>query len=154
MRKRQDAVAYVFLALSVFIVFIFKNNLTELLPPGVLPDKMVSSAGEISGTGAGTTEVNAVSLTDVSNDTLNDAPGGLVMGTTLDINTATAEELKLLPGIGEKLSERIIRARHEIGGFSDIEELTTVKGISEGKLNKLKDFLRVVPVKSATRGVR
>ena len=49
----------------------------------------------------------------------------------IDLNTATAEELCALPGIGEALSERILERREELGGFSSTEDVLSVRGIGE-----------------------
>lgn len=57
----------------------------------------------------------------------------------IDINRATLEEIKTLPGIGEALGVRIIEKREEIGGFKSIEELLTVPGIGEKKFEAIKD---------------
>jgi len=48
----------------------------------------------------------------------------------VNINTATAEELNTLPGIGPAYAERIIRHRQEQGPFENIEQIMEVKGIS------------------------
>lgn len=56
----------------------------------------------------------------------------------LDLNTAAAEELMELPGIGPELAERILQYRTEHGGFSTTEELMQVSGIGEGKLAALE----------------
>ena len=55
----------------------------------------------------------------------------------LDLNTATAEELAELPGIGPELAKRIIAYREEHGPFSTAEELMQVSGIGEGKFAAL-----------------
>ncbi|MGN0342851.1 MAG: helix-hairpin-helix domain-containing protein [Roseburia sp.] len=61
----------------------------------------------------------------------------------VDINSATAEELMTLPGIGESKAESIIAYREEHGGFSDIEDLMNISGIKEGVFDKIKDYIRV-----------
>lgn len=59
----------------------------------------------------------------------------------VNINTATTDELALLPGIGEKIAEEIITFRKENGLFRDIEELIEVKGIGEKRLEEVKNFI-------------
>ncbi len=55
----------------------------------------------------------------------------------LDLNTATAEELTALPGIGEELAGRIVAWRAEHGPFACVEEIMEVKGIGQGKFEEL-----------------
>jgi DNA uptake protein ComE-like DNA-binding protein len=59
------------------------------------------------------------------------SPGGSATAADgkLDINTATKDDLKKLPGIGEALADRIIAARP----FSSADDLKKVKGVGEGK---------------------
>ena len=59
----------------------------------------------------------------------------------VNINTATAEELLTLPGVGPALAQRIIDYRSENGDFRAVEELTKVKGIGESKLKDLLDLI-------------
>ncbi len=59
----------------------------------------------------------------------------------VDLNKANKESLVNLPGIGEKLAERIIEYRSEHAGFKDAEELKNIKGISNYKYEKLKELL-------------
>ena len=47
----------------------------------------------------------------------------------VDINTAGIDELKSLPGIGEKTAEKIINIRNELGEFNTLEDLMLVSGI-------------------------
>ena len=61
----------------------------------------------------------------------------------LNINTATADQLKELEGIGEIISKRIIEYRNENGSFRCIEDLANVKGISESTVEKLRPYITV-----------
>lgn len=61
----------------------------------------------------------------------------------ININTATAEELETLPGIGEKRAQAIVEDRQNHGPFRTVEELTRVKGIGEGILAGLIDGITV-----------
>ncbi|MDO4732907.1 MAG: ComEA family DNA-binding protein [Bacillota bacterium] len=62
---------------------------------------------------------------------------------SLNINTATAEQLEILPGIGPGKAEEIIRFREENGYFSSVEELLQVSGISEKTLEGFRDLIDV-----------
>ena len=61
----------------------------------------------------------------------------------VDINTAGIEELKSLPGIGEKTAEKIINKRNESGSFSSVEDLMLVPGIGSKTLEKLLPNIRI-----------
>ena len=61
----------------------------------------------------------------------------------IDINTASADQFSLLPGIGETIAQRIVDYREENGRFSSVEELTFVKGIGEKKLDSIRKYLTV-----------
>jgi comEA protein len=60
---------------------------------------------------------------------------------SININTASKDQLMLLPGIGEGYAERIILYRDDNGPFSSVDELERVKGIGKKKLEKLKPFV-------------
>ena len=74
------------------------------------------------------------------------APTGKV-----NINTASAEQLEALPGIGPKLAERIVEYRQKTGHFKSAEELMNVRGIGEKMFLKLKPLVTVTPPKMAAR---
>ena len=65
----------------------------------------------------------------------------------VNINTADADRLQALPGIGKKKAERIILKRKELGGYKAIEDLAQVKGISMNKVSKLEEWISVVDKK-------
>jgi comEA protein len=61
---------------------------------------------------------------------------------TVNINTATPEQLELLPGIGESRARAVVAMRKQRGGFKSVDELTEVKGIGEIALEHLRPFVR------------
>lgn len=61
----------------------------------------------------------------------------------IDINTATAEQLTTLSGIGQAKAENIIAYRESSGGFSSVEDLMKVSGIGEGVYERIKDKVKV-----------
>ena len=61
----------------------------------------------------------------------------------ININSADTEQLVKLKGIGEKMSERIIKYRQENGPFMSIEEIMKVSGISEKKFEDIKEYISV-----------
>lgn len=61
----------------------------------------------------------------------------------LDLNSATAEELEALPGIGAELASRILEYRRTHGGFTAVEELMEVPGIGEGRFAALEGRITV-----------
>ncbi len=71
----------------------------------------------------------------------------------VNLNTATAEQLDTLPGIGAKVAARIIEYRQKNGPFKKIEDLMNVRGIGEKNFLKIKNRLTVTPAKpSAPNG--
>ena len=80
---------------------------------------------------------SAVAEEDTSTDTTPTEP------VIVNINTASAEQLQMLPGIGPVLAGRIIAWRDENGPFRATEELTKVSGIGQKKLEEILDLITV-----------
>ena len=76
------------------------------------------------------------SLAKSSSGSSSGAAAGAAAGTALtggkvNVNTATAEELESLPGIGPSLAQRIIAQRQK-ASFQSVEDLLQVSGIGRG----------------------
>ena len=69
----------------------------------------------------------------------------------VNLNTATAEQLATIPGVGPKMAERIIDYRQKNGSFKKIEELMNVQGIGEKSFLKLRTLVTVAPPKTIDR---
>lgn len=61
----------------------------------------------------------------------------------INLNTADRDLLINIPGIGEKLAQRILEYRNKNSSFGDIEELRNIKGITAYRYEKIKDYLVV-----------
>jgi competence protein ComEA len=59
------------------------------------------------------------------------------------VNTASASELDLLPGVGPVIAGRIIDEREEHGPFISVDSLARVTGISSDTLEELRPLVTV-----------
>lgn len=55
----------------------------------------------------------------------------------INLNSATAEELETLPGVGDVMAQRIIEGRP----FEKVEDILRIDGLGEGTLEKVKDLV-------------
>lgn len=62
---------------------------------------------------------------------------------TININTATIDELMQLPGIGELTAQNIVDYRTRKGYFNTVDELCNISGISTRKLDEIRKYIRV-----------
>lgn len=85
----------------------------------------------------------AVATGQTSSVPASGSDGGASSSGVININTATAEELDSLPGIGPSTAAAIVEDRERNGPFASPEDLMRVSGIGEGKFSKLKDQIRV-----------
>ena len=66
---------------------------------------------------------------------------GAAGGQPIDPNTATVDEIMLLPGVGEVLAERIVEGRP----YKSIDDLRRVPGVGDKVFAKLKESLQISP---------
>jgi competence protein ComEA len=59
----------------------------------------------------------------------------------IDLNKASRQEFLELPGIGEKLADRILQYRKEHGRFRSVEELREVPGIGKKRMERLRPLI-------------
>lgn len=69
--------------------------------------------------------------------------GSTSAGGLIDLNTATAEQLDTLPGVGEVTAERILEWRARNGRFTSVEQLREVDGIGERRFATLRGQVTV-----------
>jgi len=100
-----------------------------------------SEAG--NSTGADVAGKGVEIIKETGNAPVIGAGGESEKGGLININTATATELDVLPGIGEKTAADIIAYREKSGGFKKIEEIMNVSRIGQKRFDSLKDLITV-----------
>jgi competence protein ComEA len=103
--------------------------------PGELPPPMDTANGQALD-GQLSQDSTAASV----NPTGTGAASG---GGRVNINTATAEQLDTLPGVGPAIAQRIIEFRETHGGFTTVTDLRSVSGIGPAMMSKLQDLVTV-----------
>jgi competence protein ComEA len=72
------------------------------------------------------------------------APGvGQEAGAPISLNTATAEQLDELDGVGPATAQKILDWRKQHGGFRSVDELKQISGIGPKRFAALKDKVRM-----------
>ena len=61
----------------------------------------------------------------------------------INLNTASVQELRSLPGIGPSLAKKIVEFRERNHGFKRVDELLAIPGISEKKWRAIRDKVEV-----------
>ena len=99
------------------IVFFFQNIRTPPLAP--------SEPIDITG-------IRVLSPTFLDGDEIDER---------INLNTASAEALTELPGIGEVLAGRIVARREEHGPFQSLGELKEIRGIGDTLVERIRDLV-------------
>ncbi|HKW57743.1 MAG TPA: helix-hairpin-helix domain-containing protein [Candidatus Acidoferrum sp.] len=61
----------------------------------------------------------------------------------MNLNSATSDELQLVPGIGPITAEKILQMRKAYGPFKSVDDLLAIKGIGQKRLDKMRKYLTV-----------
>jgi comEA protein len=61
----------------------------------------------------------------------------------VNINTATAAELQVVPGIGPSTAAKILQMRKSYGAFKSVNELLAIRGLGQTRLDKMRKYLTV-----------
>ena len=93
-------------------------------PPPTVDPNAVTGGADPPGSATGTSDGSPV--------------GGLI-----DVNTASADELEALPGIGPTLAAAIVDERERNGPFDSVDDLNRVPGIGDGRLGQIRDLVTV-----------
>ena len=69
--------------------------------------------------------------------------GGQNQAFPININTATAQQLEALPGIGPTYAQRIVDYRNANGPFTSPSQLLNISGIGEKRLAAIWDYITI-----------
>jgi competence protein ComEA len=64
-------------------------------------------------------------------------------GAIVDVNTATADVLASVPGLGATIAARIVQVREEEGVFATFDQLLDVAGMTDSRLARAQPYLRL-----------
>ena len=78
-----------------------------------------------------------------SSSSASSSPSTSARGGKVNINSANAEQLMGIDGIGEATAAKIIAYREENGPFKSIEDIKDVSGIGDKKFESMKDSITV-----------
>lgn len=117
------------------------------LAPGADPDRLNLAAPLLDGTRVVVPLLGQPAVPEVAPPATTSGTsrvgGGGAPPSPLDLNTATAEQLDGLPGVGPATAAAIVSQRDRHGPFRSVDGLLDVRGIGDAKLEALRDLVEV-----------
>lgn len=133
--------AFLLVSIALLALFAFRNPAVLFKRPAVQPSETALSI----------LQAGALSASPSAEPPHHSSPSIPVF--PLDINKASAEDLMLLPGIGEKTAFRIVEKRAEMNGFREVDDLTEVKWVGKVKLERIRGLVFAGPSDKAAVSV-
>ena len=88
-------------------------------------------------------KLNNDSCVDDSTNTSTKTKQNTFKSSSVNINSASLDELTTLTGIGEAKAKLIIEYRNKNGNFKNIEDIMNVKGIGQSLFDKIKNNIKI-----------
>jgi len=64
---------------------------------------------------------------------------------TINVNTATADDFKVFPGMTDPVANRIIKFRNSLNGFSSIDDVAKTYGLNDSTFKIMRPYLTITP---------
>lgn len=123
---------------AVFALALLTPSLVDRAPPWTQATPVVFSLAPLEAS-------PSVARTDASADPVR----SLWLGIRFDLQSASAETLQIVPGIGPRLAARIVEDRERNGPFRSVEEVERVKGVGPKLRARLALYAHVGPPSEA-----
>jgi competence protein ComEA len=151
--SRAETFALAILLLMVLIgggILLYENS-TETLPPELF-FQSAGAATKQPPMSAPVSLIDSKSARAQSQDTssVSARKPTKPISLLLNINTAPAESLMMLPRVGKVISQRIIELREQLGQFDSVEQLVKVRGIGNKTLELIRPSITVGNAQSNT----
>lgn len=110
----------------------------SLSTPGVYKESETTAIQISSSTEAATNRAKSSTAASKSSDN-----SATAVSYPINLNTATAEELVSIDGLGESRASAIIEYRDYLGGYTSVEQIKEISGIGDATYAKLAPYLTV-----------
>jgi competence protein ComEA len=130
-------IAFIVPAFALIALVLIGRRATPAAPAAAPAVSAVGDAGDASPVDAVPIEAAPDAGPRPAVEQLGD--GGFVV----DLNLATEEDLRKLPGVGPARAKRILELRARLGKFKSVDDLARIKGFGRATLKRLRPLTRV-----------
>ena len=136
--RRALAVILPVLALVALVLIGRRATTAAPLPTASTPDANCDVSPESFQDDGGSKDSESPSAVQTSG--LLQLPDG---GVVVDLNSATEDDLRKLPGVGATRARKILELRARLGRFKSVDDLARIKGFGRAILKRLRPLTRV-----------